>query len=392
MLSNVVHRSIRCRNELPASSAATVRISSVSTQQTHALLRNSEAPVIRIGIVGIGFMGYTHFEGARSLTNAQVTAIATRDPRKLAGDWTSIQGNFGPPGGQVDVSALKCCSDYHQILSDPDIDLVDVCLPTDKHHQVVLESLRAGKPTLVEKPIAVAADQAEEMVRVSEETGTPLLVAHVLPFFPEFRFAADAVQHQRYGKVQAAHFKRVICPPDWSSDMSDFRKLGGWGIDLHIHDNHFIANAFGKPQAVFSTGLLQDGLVNHVHSSYVYPDGPAVSCVSGGIAASGFQLGHGFEIYCENATLLFEAGTVGGEWVVARPLTVIGNDGSVEQPTLTGSDSWCAAFTEELQVAVNCIAESAPAGPLAAETALNALRMCWAETKSIETGQIVPLA
>ena len=347
--------------------------------------------MIKIGIIGIGFMGYTHFEGARALKNAGVAAISTRDPRKLAGDWTSIQGNFGPPGGQVDVSELKCTADYREILNDPDIDLVDVCLPTDKHHQVVIESLKAGKPTLVEKPIAVQLDEAAEMVRVSQECNTPLLVAHVLPFFPEFRFAAHQISSGKYGKVHAAHFKRVICRPDWSNDMSDFRKLGGWGVDLHIHDNHFITHAFGQPKAVFSTGLLQDDFVNHVHSSYVYEDGPAVSCVSGGIAASGFQFGHGFEIYCDDATLLFEAGTLGGEWVVARPLTVVGNDGSVEQPDPGGSDSWCAAFTDELQLAVDTLANGTPPGPLDSEVALNALKICWAEAESIRTRQPVAL-
>jgi predicted dehydrogenase len=350
-----------------------------------------EFTVIRIGIIGIGFMGYTHFEGAKQLSNAKVTAIATRNAKKLAGDWTSIHGNFGPPGGQVDVSELKCCSDYRQILDDPEIDLVDVCLPTDKHHDIVIESLKAGKPTLVEKPIAVDLEQAEEMVRVSRETGTQLLVAHVLPFFPEFRFVAEAIQSIKFGAVRAAHFKRVICRPDWSSGMSDFRKLGGWGIDLHIHDNHFIAHAFGKPHAVFSTGLLEDGFVNHVHSSYVYPGGPAVSCVSGGIAASGFQFGHAFEVYFDDATVLFEAGTLGGEWVVARPLTVIRNDGSVENPSLGGSDSWCAAFTDELQLAVDFVSGNSPAGALASDVALDALRMCWAETRSIQSGQVVSL-
>jgi predicted dehydrogenase len=146
-----------------------------------------------IGIIGLGFMGYTHFEGARSLQDARVAAFATRDPKKREGDWTGIQGNFGPPGGQVDVSDLKAYSDYKELLADPDIDLVDVCLPTDKHFDVVLESLQAGKATLVEKPIAVELSQAEQMVRVAADAGVPLLVAHVLPFFPEFAFAAQAV-------------------------------------------------------------------------------------------------------------------------------------------------------------------------------------------------------
>jgi predicted dehydrogenase len=348
--------------------------------------------MVRIGIIGVGFMGYTHFEGARDLVGAKVTAFATRDQKKLAGDWTGIQGNFGPPGGQVDVSGLKCCPDYKQLLADPDIDLIDVCLPTDKHFDVVLESLAAGKPTLVEKPISVDLNEAVQMTEAARAAGVPLLVGHVLPFFPEFRFAAEAIQSKRFGALRAAHFKRVICPPDWSNGMSDFRKLGGWGIDLHIHDNHFIAHACGKPQAVFSSGLLQDDFVNHVHTSYLYGlEGPTVTAVSGGIAANGLAFGHGFDLYFENATVVFDAGTYGGEWVVNRPLSVITNDGQVELVDLAGSDKWCAAFTNELQVAVNHLTNGDDPGPLSSEVALDALKMCYAEAQSISSGQPVGL-
>lgn len=346
----------------------------------------------KIGIIGLGFMGYTHFEGARALQGAQVAAFATRDAKKRDGDWTGIQGNFGPPGGQVDVSDLKAYADYRELLADPDIDLVDVCLPTDKHFDVVLESLQAGKPTLVEKPIAVELQQAEQMVQAAEQARVPLLVAHVLPFFPEFSYAASAVREKRFGELRAAHFRRVICPPDWSSDMSDFRKLGGWGIDLHIHDNHFIAHMAGRPEGVFSTGLLQDGFVNHVHSSYVYGGGgPAITAVSGGIAARGLAFGHGFEIYFEDATLMFDAGTYGGDWVVNRPLSLIDNDGKVSEVSLEADSSWCGAFTKELQTAVDHLESGADAGPLSGDLALDALRMCYAEAESIESGEIVRL-
>lgn len=347
--------------------------------------------MIRIGIVGIGFMGYTHFEGARDLKGAKVTAICTRNEQKLAGDWTSIQGNFGPRGGHVDTSELSRYTDYRQLIADPDIDLVDVCLPTDQHFEVVMECLRAGKPVLVEKPISVSLDEGRQMVAASQEHGTPLFVAHVLPFFPEFRFAAESIRDGRYGKLLAAHFRRVIARPEWSSDMSDFRKLGGWGIDLHIHDNHFIAHACGKPDAVYSRGLLQDGFVNHVHSSYVYQDGPAVTSVSGGIGASALQFAHGFELYFEDATLLFDAGTLAGEWVVSRPLSLLSSDGTMSVPDLGAEARWCGAFTDELQVAADTLSGSGNPGPLSAATALAALELCWAEAKSIESGELVQI-
>jgi predicted dehydrogenase len=309
-------------------------------------------------------MGYTHYEGARGLQGASVTAIATRDEKKLAGDWTTIQGNFGPRGGHVDTSHLKKYTDYRQLIADPDVDLVDVCLPTDRHFEVVLECLRAGKPVLVEKPISVSQQEAETMVRTAAEKRVPLYVAHVLPFFPEFRFAAEAIRDQRFGRLLAANFKRVIARPEWSGDMSDFRKLGGWGIDLHIHDNHFISHACGRPAAVFSRGLLQDGLVNHVHTSYLYPDGPAVTCVSGGIGARALQFAHGYEL---------------------------GSDGSLTHPELGGNGSWCGAFTDELQLAVDALTGRRDAGPLSAETALSALQLCWAETASIASGSVVSI-
>ena len=280
-------------------------------------------------------------------------------------------------------------TDYNELIADPDVDLVDICLPTQKHKDVVMAAIAAGKPVLVEKPIAVSLDDAREMVEAAATANVPLYVAHVLPFMPEFQYAAEAIRFSTHGKLLGGHLRRVITPPAWSSDMSDFRKLGGWGIDLHIHDNHFIAYACGRPQSVYSRGLLQDGFVNHVHTSYAWgAGGPAVTSVSGGIAAKGLQFGHAFEFYFENATLLFEAGTYAGEWNVDRPLSLVLNDGSITNPDLNASDSWCAAFTEELRTVAASLQNGEPAGALDAQAALDALEICYAEASSIESGEV----
>jgi predicted dehydrogenase len=349
--------------------------------------------MLRIGIVGIGFMGYTHFEGARALKGAKVTAICTRDAKKLAGDWTTIQGNFGPRGGHVDLSKVKRYTDYRELLADPDIDLVDICLPTDMHEQAVLESVAAGKPTFVEKPIALDLKAADRVVRAAKKARVPLLVAHVLPFFPEFRFARECVEGGKYGRLLAAHFRRVITPPKWSRHIENFRKLGGWGIDLHIHDNHFILVLCGRPQKVFSRGIVSDGFVNHVHTQYVYPDAQlAVSCVSGGIAATGLQFFQGFELYLEQATLVYSAGTIGGQWEAERPLTLITNNGKAVTPKLKGDGKWSAPFTAELQSAVDAIQEGKESPVLSGALARDALELCYAEAKSITSARPVALA
>ena len=149
----------------------------------------------------------------------------------------------------------------------------------------------------------------------------------------------------------------------------------------------------GMPQRVFSTGILQEGLVNHVHTQYVYgQDGPAVSCVSGGIAANGFQFGHGFELYLEDATILFDAGTYGGEWVLNRPLTLVTNDGKAETPELVADEAWYAAFTTELQAATAAIDTQTEPPVLSGAMALDALKLCHAEADSIKLGGTVAVA
>lgn len=349
--------------------------------------------MVRIGIVGIGFMGYTHFEGAKSLRGGKVTAIATRNKKRRAGDWRGIQGNFGPPAGKTDLTGVKTYEDYKDLLADPEIDLVDICLPTEMHESVTIEALTAGKHVLVEKPIAVDLKSADRMVKAADKHDRILMVGHVLPFFPEFRFVRDCLSEGRYGKLLAAHFRRVIAPPKWSQDIADFQRLGGWGIDLHIHDNHMIGLVCGVPNAVFSRGIVKDGLVNHVHSQYVYDDPDlAVSCVSGGIAASQLQFVHGFEVYMEKASLVYSAGTFGGEWVVERPLTLIPDKGKLREPKLKGGSEWYSAFTAELQEAVNGMKAGATPHILSGELARDALKLCHAEAKSISTGKMIRLA
>lgn len=349
---------------------------------------------VRIGIVGIGFMGMTHFEGGRHADGAQIAAIATRDPKKLAGDWSSIQGNFGPRGSaRTDLTGIKKYSDYRDLLLDPDIDLVDVCLPTDQHEKVVTEALAAGKHVLVEKPIAIELVAGLRMVEAAKKAGKLLMVGQVLPFFPEFRWAADVVRSRMYGKLRAASFRRVIAPPDWSNDMSDFRKLGGWGIDLHIHDNHFISLVCGVPQKVYSRGILAEGFVNHVCTQYQFADPEmTVSCVSGGIAAAGLKFAHGFSIMLEQATLEYDGGTYGDSWVANRPLTLIGNDGSVINPNPGGGNEWYSAFSDEIQAAVNAIQTGDESPILSGQLALDALKLCHAEAESIRTEKAVAIS
>ena len=109
----------------------------------------------------------------------------------------------------VELKTLSNVATYNRIadlLADSNVDLVDICLPTEYHKEVTIAALKAGKHVLCEKPIEVDIDAANEMVEVSQQSGKQFMVAHVLPFFPEFNYALKTVQSGKYGDLLGAHF------------------------------------------------------------------------------------------------------------------------------------------------------------------------------------------
>ncbi len=337
--------------------------------------------MLRIGIVGLGFMGYIHFLAAQKLRGAKVAAICSRDATKRAGDWRGIRGNFGPPGTQVDLTGIAAYAELDELLSDPHIDIVDICNPTASHPDTAIRALRAGKHVLVEKAIALTTADADRMLAEAKKAGKLLMVAHVLPFFPEFAFAYEAVTSKRYGKLLGGHLTRVIAKPDWSAAIGDADATGGPAVDLHIHDTHFVGLIAGVPKAVSSTGIVNGASVDYLTTSYHYgPGGPALSCSSGAVATSGRQFVHGYELFFEKATLSFSSGGV--------PLTVFTPDGKSDQPTLGDGDP-VAAFTTELQAAVDAVVSGVAPPLLSGQLARDALVLCFKECEAVRSGQVV---
>src|SRR5437870_3707703 len=101
--------------------------------------------MLRVGLVGIGFMGWIHWLAYQRVKGVAVKAICTRSADKLGGDWTSIRGNFGPPGAKVSLKGVGAYDELDELLADEEIDLVDICLPPDQHVAATLKALAAGK-------------------------------------------------------------------------------------------------------------------------------------------------------------------------------------------------------------------------------------------------------
>ncbi len=344
--------------------------------------------MIRVGIAGIGFMGMIHHLAYERVRGARVAAICTRDPKKLAGDWRGIQGNFGPPGTQMDLTGIAGYRSFDELLADPKIDLVDICLPPSLHAEAAVAAFKAGKHVFCEKPIALTPREADQMVRAAERAGRLLLIGHVLPFFAEYAYARDLITRGKYGGLLGGSFKRIISDPTWIKDFYNPKTIGGPVVDLHIHDAHFIRLIAGMPSTVASTGRIRGEVVEFVDTHFRFPDSDVTISATGGvIGQQGRGFKHGFEIYLEQATLFFDfAATAAGP--LTTPLTLLTPDGKAVQPKLPESDA-LSAFVAELQEVCRSIRRNEASPLLDGSLARDALVICDRESQSVRSGKPV---
>ncbi|MEM6689002.1 MAG: Gfo/Idh/MocA family oxidoreductase [Planctomycetota bacterium] len=290
-------------------------------------------------------MGWIHYLAYQQSSQASLAGFASRDPKKRAGDWRGIQGNFGPPSEQISIDGLTVYASLEEALADPEIDLIDLCLPPDRHVDAVLKTLAAGKACLCEKPLTLNHADALRLLEADKEG--KLMVAHVLAAMNEFQFLIEAKEDERYGPIRGGRFHRTIGPPDWVPDFYDVKKVGGPLIDLHVHDTHLIRLLFGMPADIHSTAIRKDGVPKRYESIFDY-GGEFVVCAGGGVHDSPARpFAHGYEVMFENATVRFEFAGYEDGTMDSIPLTVMHRDGSIDRPDLGDGDP-IKAFTRQM--------------------------------------------
>ena len=128
--------------------------------------------------------------GLRRSPRSEVVAIASRE----AGRATAAAQQLGIP---------RAHASYEALLADPDIDAVYIPLPNHRHAEWTIASARAGKHVLCEKPLALTATQAQEMVDACREAGVLLMEAFMYRHHPSWIAARELVASGRIGRLQA---------------------------------------------------------------------------------------------------------------------------------------------------------------------------------------------
>ncbi len=234
---------------------------------------------IKVGLIGIGGMGRTHFGCYQNNPQAQVVAICDVDERKRQGDWSPLGLNIGASGAEmVDLSGIKTYADYEELIADADVQLVDICLPTPLHAAVTVAALQAGKHVFCEKPMAMTAEECAQMEDAVCASGRQLMIGHCLRYWPQYVRAHEIIQSGEFGRVLYARFHRSGDTPRWSWNnwLGRPEQSGGAVFDMHIHDADTALWWFGRPQRIEADGLMKGDLPMNVDATWSYDGGPLV--------------------------------------------------------------------------------------------------------------------
>jgi predicted dehydrogenase len=167
---------------------------------------------LRVAMIGHGFMGAAHSQAWRVAPRffpldrePEMTVVVGRDPERTE----AARARFGWQRAETD---------WHRVVEDPDIDVVDVCSPGSSHVEVAIAALEAGKHVLCEKPLANTVAEAEAMVAAASsaaERGVRSMVGFSYRRVPALAFARQLVQAGRIGEVRQA---RALYLQDWLTD------------------------------------------------------------------------------------------------------------------------------------------------------------------------------
>jgi predicted dehydrogenase len=346
--------------------------------------------MIKVGICGIGFMGWIHWLAYQRVPGVRVSAICSASPQKRAGDWRGIQGNFGPPGEQVDLTGVTSFATLEEMAANADVDVIDICLPPDQHVSAGEIAFGANKHVFCEKPLALDVTGCQRLVDAAARAQRRLFVGHVLPYFPEYQWALSKVQSGAWGRLRGGHFKRVISRPTWIPDFFDPQKVGGPLIDLHVHDAHLICWLFGMPQGVFSRAQWEGTTAKYVRSIFDFADQEIlVSSDTGVIDTPSRPFTHGFELHLERAVAQFEL-AVYADQVESLAVKILTEDGQVLRPQELASDP-IAGFAGEISEWMAALTADRASPIMDGSTAAQAIRLCAAEAESAHQRRYIAL-
>jgi UDP-N-acetylglucosamine 3-dehydrogenase len=333
--------------------------------------------MLKIGVLGAGFMGGTHARAFAKIPEIQVVGVSSRSADKAAA--LAKEVNAQP------------FTDTMALVTSPEVEAVSITLPTNLHKDYAIAALNAGKHVLVEKPMALNVEECDAMIEAAQKNNRLLMVAHVLRFWPEYMALVDLVHSGELGKPLAGKASRLSIRPAWGDWFANPEWTGGGLLDLQIHDLDVFNWLFGVPKSVYARGQRGDpGGWDHTLTLVDYGD---VSGFAEGsvLMPTDYPFTMTLWVLCKNGSVEFNfrAGGIGVETGTESGTSLVVYEPGQEPRSLPapGGDGY------EAQVAyfVECVHENRPPEQGTPEQGRLAVKTALAARKSLETNQVVLL-
>ncbi len=228
---------------------------------------------VRWGILATGKIANAFARNLSLLPDARVVAVGARRLESAR----AFASRYGAPAAY---------GSYHELVADPDVDVVYVASPHGLHHEHALMAFAAGKPVLCEKALTLNAAQAEELVAVAEEKRLFFMEAMWMRCNPLIRRMRQLLADGVLGTVQQvrADLGFVVDAP--ATDRLLAPELGGGALlDMGIYPLTFAHLFLGEPRSFAAAAALSElGVDLNIALSLGYPTG-AVASLSASMTA-----------------------------------------------------------------------------------------------------------
>jgi len=336
--------------------------------------------MLKVGIVGMGMMGWLHAAQYSRLAGVELVAIADLLPERLEVK-NAVTGNISEGERAVDFSKISRFAEGSDLIAQAGVDIVDICLPTDKHADYAIEALQAGHHVLCEKPMALSLADADRMIAAAEQTGRLLMIAQCIRFWPEYQFLRDTVRSGTLGALLSLNLIRIGATPGWSarSWFTDPARSGGPIYDLHIHDVDFVNYPLGVPDRIQATARKSapTGAYDVIHAQFLYDDGPQVQ-IHGGWSVAQIPFVAGYDAWFEKGFIRFDGRQ--------DPALMVFDDSAESWEPAYHKES---AYFNEIAYFAACVGKDVCVSECGPDSARASLALVEREIVSIETGQTV---
>ena len=339
---------------------------------------------MKVAIIGLGFMGGMHAQIYSALPGVDLVAVAD-----LNAESTNTKV------AKMGLSA-QVFPDLKTLLTNIEVDVIDICVPTDKHAELAITAAEACKHLFIEKPLSLTLTNCELIQAAISKAGVFAQVGQCIRFWPEYVALKEFIDSGKGGALKSLSLQRRASRPSYSQDdwLNDEVRSGGAACDLHVHDTDFIIHLFGLPKSVNSQATRGRSGLDHIFTSYQYDD-VVVHAEGGWDYPEHYGFCMAFEAVFEHASLAFNSAS-------GAPLTLTLNDqpstemavvqpGPKESTTGEGNISSLGGYFNELEYFTNCVkANKAPEIATVAQ-ATDSIRVLLAELQSAQSGTVVSL-